>query len=138
MPVARPARCSWTVDGAPSTHGLTSSESDKVYGLAHYSGIPEALRSKFEAEPLLPGFALGLYDKLLGPALLIVGITLLLGIATRVSLFVHGLIYISLTVGLILIKQDSGVAWLGIHVLLVAVALFHAKHNRCQLACKSL
>lgn len=118
------------IDGEPNTFGLTSSESDKVYSVANYHGVPEALYGQFEKEPLIPGFALKLYDVALGPLLIFFGITLLLGIATRVSLFVMGLIYTSLTVGLILLKQDPGVAWLGIHVLLVAVALFNANHNR--------
>ena len=47
-----------------------------------------------------------------------------------ISLFAMGLLYISLTVGLILLGQDAGIAWLGIHVLMIAVALFHAKHDR--------
>ena len=44
-----------------------------------------------------------------------------------------GLLYTSLTIGLILLKQDSGVAWLAIHVLMIAVALFYEKHNRFTL-----
>jgi len=43
------------------------------------------------------------------------------------------LIYVALTVGLILIKQDDGVAWLGIHMALIAFALILAKHNRFAL-----
>jgi len=31
---------------------------------------------------------------------------------------------------LILIRQDDGVAWLGIHVALVALALMLAKYNK--------
>jgi len=57
----------------------------------------------------------------------------LLGLGTRVSLLVQGLIYIALTVGLILIRQDDGIAWLGIHIALVAFALMLAKHNRFAL-----
>ena len=63
-------------------------------------------------------------------ALIILGLTILLGVASRVSLLLLGLIYISLTWGLILIKQDSGIAWLGIHVIIVAMALNWANHNR--------
>jgi thiosulfate dehydrogenase [quinone] large subunit len=55
---------------------------------------------------------------------------LLVGIGTRISLMLQGLLYIVLTAGLILIKQDDGVAWLGIHVALVALALVLARHNR--------
>jgi thiosulfate dehydrogenase [quinone] large subunit len=35
-----------------------------------------------------------------------------------------------LMAGLLLIKQDDGIAWLGIHAALVAMALMLAKHNR--------
>jgi len=119
-----------TIDGAVNTYGLTASESAKVYGMDHYHGVPAALYDKLEAEPFIPGAMLGLYDKVLGPALILIGITLLLGIATRISLFVMGLLYTSLTVGLILLGQDAGIAWLGIHVLMIAVALMHAKHDR--------
>ena len=40
---------------------------------------------------------------------------------------------IALTVGLILIKQDDGISWLGIHIALVAFALMLAKHNKFTL-----
>jgi thiosulfate dehydrogenase [quinone] large subunit len=35
-----------------------------------------------------------------------------------------------LSIGLILIKQDDGVAWLGLYVGLIALALMLSKHNR--------
>ena len=70
---------------------------------------------------------------MLGPALIATGIMLLLGIGTRLSLFIQGLIYIMLTVGFILIRQDDGISWLGIHVALVAMALMLAKHNKLAL-----
>jgi thiosulfate dehydrogenase [quinone] large subunit len=54
-------------------------------------------------------------------------------LGTRISLFVQGLIYIALTFGLILIKQDDGISWLGIHVALVAFALILAKNNKFTL-----
>jgi len=58
---------------------------------------------------------------------------LLLGIGSRVALSVQGLIYIALSAGLILIKQDDGISWLGIHVALVAFALTLVRHNRLAL-----
>ncbi|HZL78204.1 MAG TPA: hypothetical protein VFC17_05075 [Candidatus Limnocylindrales bacterium] len=105
----------------------------KFYSLTNYSGIPAPLKDKFANEPLLPKFALTMFDHLLGPALILTGVMLLLGLGTRLSLFVQGLIYIALTVGLILIKQDDGISWLGIHVALVAMALMLAKHNKFAL-----
>ncbi len=121
------------IDGAVNAYGLTASESAKVYGLDHYHGVPAALYDKLAAEPFIPETMLEMYDVVLGPALLLLGITLLLGICTRISLFLMGLLYISLTVGLILLGQDGGIAWLGIHVLMIAVALFNAQHNRIQI-----
>lgn len=119
-----------TIDGAPNDYGLTQAASVKAYALSNYHGVPAPLYDKFAGEPLIPLWGLHLYDVILGPALLILGITLLLGIATRYSLFAMGLLYTSLTFGLILIKQDAGIAWLGIHIIMVVAALVLAKHNR--------
>ena len=105
----------------------------KFYSLANYHGIPAALQTKFENEPLLPHFALAAFNFLLGPLLILTGVMLLLGLGTRISLFVQGLIYIALTVGLILIGQNDGISWLGIHIALIAFALGLAKYNKLAL-----
>jgi thiosulfate dehydrogenase (quinone) large subunit len=105
----------------------------KVYAITNYSGIPPSLKERFSDEPLIPKFAFTAFDHLLGPALILTGLMLLLGLGTRLSLSAQGLIYIALTFGLILIRQDDGVAWLGIHVALVALALTLAKHNKFTL-----
>jgi thiosulfate dehydrogenase [quinone] large subunit len=89
------------------------------------SESPEAWQ-KFSNEPAF----LHLFDYMLGPALIILGITILLGFAYRTSLFLLGLLYVSLTWGLILIKQDDGVSWLGVHMILIVMALALAQHNR--------
>lgn len=118
------------VDGVANEEGLSAVSASKVYAWDNYHGVPEALLKKFQGEPLMLKWALPLYDKVLGPALLILGVTILLGIASRTSLFLLGLLYISLTWGLILIKQDDGVSWLGIHMILIVMALALAQHNR--------
>ena len=102
----------------------------KIYSITNYSGIPAPLKDKFAHEPLLPHFAASAFDHLLGPLFILTGLMLLLGLGTRLSLFVQGLIYIALTSGLILIRQDDGISWLGIHIALVAFALMLAKYNR--------
>jgi thiosulfate dehydrogenase [quinone] large subunit len=119
--------------GQPDASGAMVELKVKFYSLANYSGIPAALKGKFANESLLPPFALNLFDHLLGPALIATGVMLLLGLGTRLSLFAQGLIYIALTAGLILIKQDDGVAWLGLHIALVAFALMLARYNRFAL-----
>ena len=117
-----------SADGAET--GLETTKAIKFYALDNYHGVPEALMGKFQEEPLMPAFGLPIYDKLLGVALLGLGLTILLGIAYRSSLFLLGLLYISLTWGLILIKEDGGVAWLGTHMILIVMALALAPHNR--------
>ena len=121
------------VTGMEDPSGAMIDVKVKFYALTNYSGVPAPLKDKFASEPLLPNFAVVTFDHLLGPALIGTGVMLLLGLGTRLSLFVQGLIYIALTVGLILIKQDDGISWLGIHVALVALALMLAKHNRLAL-----
>ncbi len=120
-----------SIDGAVNTYGLTASTSQKTYALANHHGIPEALAGKFQAEPLLPGFALTFMDTYLGAILVVLGALLLVGLFTRITLFLMGLVYLALTVGLILIGQDAGVAWLGTHVLIVAFALSQSRYSGC-------
>lgn len=118
------------IDGAPNDYGLTEDTSEKVYAFANYQGVPDGLYDQFTGEPLIPNWGLDLYNIVLGPALLILGFTVLLGIATRFSLFAMGLLYTSLTFGLILLNQSAGVAWLAAHIILVVMALALAKYNR--------
>ena len=119
--------------GQPDSSGVLVNVSVKYYSLTNYSGIPPSLKHRFANEPLLPKFGLTAFDHLLGPAFILAGVMLLLGIGTRLSLFLQGVIYTALTIGLILIKQDDGISWLGIHIALVAFALTLVKHNQFAL-----
>ena len=116
--------------GQPDASGVMVNVSVKSYAFANYAGIPTALRDKFAHDPLLPKFALTAFDHILGPAFLLAGIMLILGLGTRLSLILQGLLFIALTIGLILIDQNDGVAYLGIHIGLVAAAFMLAQHNR--------
>jgi len=116
--------------GQPDASGVMINVNVKSYALANYAGIPVAFKDKFAHEPLLPKFALVLFDRLLGPAFILAGIMLILGLGTRVSLLVQAVLFLALTIGLILIDQNDGVAYLGIHIGLVAAAFLLAQHNR--------
>lgn len=118
------------VEGVANEEGLSAVSATKAYALENYHGVPEALMTKFQGEPMMLKWALPLYDKMLGPALLALGVMILLGLAYRTSLFLLGLLYISLTWGLILIKQDDGVSWLAAHMILIVMALALAQYNR--------
>ena len=119
--------------GMEDPSGALVEVKQKFYSLTNYSGIPPSLKDKFAAEPMLPHAALTPFSAVLGYALIALGLMLLVGLGTRISLFLQGILYIALTAGLILIKQDDGVAWLGIHVALVALALMLARYNRFTL-----
>ena len=116
--------------GQPDASGVMVNVNVKSYALANYAGIPAALRDKFAHEPLFPKFALVAFDRMLGPAFILTGIMLIVGLGTRLSLLAQGLLFIALTVGLVLIDANDGVAYLGIHIALVAGAFLLARHNR--------
>ena len=116
--------------GQPDASGVMINVNVKSYALANYAGIPVAFKDKFAHEPLLPKFALVLFDRLLGPAFILAGVMLIIGLGTRLSLLLQAVLFIALTVGLILIDQNDGVAYLGIHIGLVAAAFLLAQYNR--------
>ena len=116
--------------GQADPNGAMVEASQKIYSLTNYTAIPQSLQDKFASEPLLPAVLLKPFYAVLGPVLILLGIMLWIGLGTRVSLFAQGLLYIALTAGLIMIKADDGVAWLAIHVALIAVALTLAKYNQ--------
>jgi thiosulfate dehydrogenase [quinone] large subunit len=116
--------------GQPDASGVMINVNVKSYALANYAGIPIAFKDKFAHEPLLPKFALVLFDRLLGPAFILAGVMLIIGLGTRLSLVVQAVLFLALTIGLILIDQNDGVAYLGIHIGLVSAAFLLAQHNR--------
>ncbi len=115
--------------GAPDPSGAIVEVEQKIYAWQNYHGLPKALSLKLAEEPLLPKFLLEPFAACLGWALIVLGAMLLFGLFTRITLALQGLIYVMLTIGLILLNQNDGVAWLGIHVGLIALALYLARYN---------
>ena len=116
--------------GQPDASGVMVNVRVKSYALANYAGMPASLSDKFAHDPLFPKFALTLFDRMLGPAFILTGIMLIIGLGTRLSLLIQGLLFIALTIGLVLIDANDGVAYLGIHIGLVAAAFLLVQHNR--------
>jgi thiosulfate dehydrogenase [quinone] large subunit len=116
--------------GEPDISGATVQVQEKFYAFANYQAVPDALREKLALEPLLPAWLAAPFYATLGWLLVAFGLTLLLGLWTRVSLLAMGLLYTALSLGLILLKQDAGIAWLALHIGLVAYALQLSKFNR--------
>ena len=117
-----------------------------VISFSSYHGLPEKgpmTIETFSASPLMPAFMVEPYAAVLGYALVALGITVLLGICTRVSLFLMGLLYISLTWGFIILEPNmgpsaaAGIAYLGVHMVLIVAALLLADYNKFELlSCK--
>ena len=113
-----------------------------VISISTYHGLPEKgpmTIETFSASPLMPSVMVGPYAAVLGYALIALGLTVLLGICTRVSLFLMGLLYISLTWGFIILEPNmgpsaaAGIAYLGVHMILIVAALFLADYNKFEL-----
>lgn len=107
-----------------------------------YHGLPEKgpmTIETFSASPLMPGFMVEPYAFVLGFALIGLGVALLAGICTRVTLFLMGLLYISLTWGFIILEPSmgpsaaAGIAYLGVHMVLIVAALMLADYNKFEL-----
>lgn len=108
----------------------------KQYGFDHYHALPQVFADKFAQEPLMLPFVYGPFCRVLGVVLIVLGVTTLLGVAMRASLFLQGLLYIGLTFGFILLAVDEGIAQLALHTLLCAVALAWVKYNCFTLTTK--
>ncbi len=122
--------------GMPDASGAMLSVEHKVYGFSHYHALPETLKTKFAGQPLLPEFLADLFYPALGPALILLGLALLLGVQTRLTLALMAILYTVLTFGLMLIGQDEGVSWLALHLGLIAFALTLVDQNRFALTRK--
>lgn len=126
------------ITGMEDLSGAMETIRIKTYALSNYHGIDEKMLDAFKGEPIFKPFPwmLDLYVSSLGPALIILALTLLFGICTRISLVLMGLLYTSLTFGLLLYDfwipgpDGQGAVWFGTHMLLIVAALVLAKHNK--------
>ena len=115
--------------GQPDASGVMVNVNVKSYALANYAGIPVGLRDKFAHDPLFPKFALTLFDRSWtgihsdrDHAHRWIGHT---GLIAYTGIALH-----RPDVGLVLIDANDGVAYLGIHIGLVAAAFLLVQHNR--------
>lgn len=113
--------------------GLEKYESKGTYSLANYTANMERMAAGITGASFIPLWATKLFALTIGYILIVLGTTILLGIKTRFSLFLMGLVYVGLSFGLMAVQESDGVAWLGMHVALVAGALVLVQHNRLAL-----
>ena len=113
--------------------GLEKFEANKSFSFSNYTENMNRIATGISNYSLIPlwaaqGFALSLGFLLVG-----FGAAILLGIKTRAALFLGGLVYVGLAFGLMAVQEGDGVAWIGMQVLMFAVALTLVRHNRLAL-----
>lgn len=113
--------------------GAEKFESNGTYSLGNYAENMKRLTTGITSASFLPLWATNAFATTLGYLLLATGAALLLGVKTRVTLLAMGLLYISLSFGLMAVQESEGVAWLAIHLGLVAGALTLVRHERLAL-----
>jgi thiosulfate dehydrogenase (quinone) large subunit len=113
--------------------GVEKFEAKGTYSLQNYSDNMTRMAQGITGASFLPLWATKNFAMILGYLLLVLGAAILLGIKTRCTLFLTGLVYVGLSFGLMAVQESEGVAWLGIHVAMVAGALALVRHNRFAL-----
>ncbi len=105
-------------------------ESGGSYSFSNYYTNMTRMATGITGASFLPLWATKAFALPLGYILGVLGVMLLLGLKTRLTLLVMGLLYIALAFGLMAVQQGDGVAWLGVYLGLVVAALVLVRHNR--------
>jgi len=100
-------------------------------GFSHWQTNAADMVGNFAATPL-PGFMLVPYAYGIGFAELILGVFLLIGLKTKWTLAVTGLLFVSLSIGLRLQGQYDGAANIALYCLVTVVALLLVRANRLE------
>ena len=112
---------------------LEKFESGGTYSFANYYTNMTRMATGITGASFLPLWATKSFALPLAYILFVLGVALLLGIKTRLTLFVMGLLYIGLAFGLMAVQQGDGVAWLGVYLALIVAALVLVRYNRFAL-----
>lgn len=113
--------------------GVEKFEAKGTYTFANYYENMSRMAQGITGASFMPLWATRFFAHSLGYLLVVLGVALLLGLKTRVTLFVSGLLYIGLSFGLMAVQESEGIAWLAIHIGLFAAALLLVRHNRFAL-----
>jgi thiosulfate dehydrogenase [quinone] large subunit len=113
--------------------GIEKFELKGTYSFANYYENMNRMAQGITGASFLPLWMTRNFAHALGYLLVVLGVAILLGLRTRCSLFVAGLVYVGLSFGLMAVQESEGIAWLAIHVGLFAGALVLSPHNRFAL-----
>ena len=113
--------------------GVEKFESKGTYSLANYQDNMGHMATGITGASFLPLWATRGFALTLGYILTVLGVALLLGLKTRTTLIVMGLVYVGLSFGMMAVQESEGIAWLAIHVGLIVGALLLVRYDRFAL-----
>lgn len=113
--------------------GLEKFEANKSFSFSNYTENMTRMATGISNYSMIPLWAAKGFALSLGFLLTILGAAILLGIKSRISVFLGGLVYVGLGFGLMAVQEGEGVAWIGAQVLMFAIALVLVRHNRFAL-----
>jgi thiosulfate dehydrogenase [quinone] large subunit len=113
--------------------GLEKYEAGGKYSFENYYTNMARMASGITGASFLPLWMTKLFAMSLGYLLLVLGAALLLGLKTRCTLVLTGLLYVGLSFGLMAVQESEGVAWLAVQIGLFVAALLLVRHNRFAL-----
>ena len=103
--------------------GLDKFELNGTYSFANYYINMDRMATGIAESSILPLWSTKIFALPSGYLMLLLGLTILLGIKMRISLIVSLFLYLGLTVGMMAVNENSGIAWLAIHLIISVMAL---------------
>lgn len=100
------------------------------YGMDPYKSFIANTGSLISDNTIMPAFAVNAFMWPLGFIMIAAGAMILIGFLNRLALFIGGLVFVSLSIGMILLPDESQVVSLGFYVAMFVAALALVKHNR--------
>ena len=104
-----------------------------TYSLNAYAENSERLAKQITEDSFIPLFLSQWFMWPLGFLLILLGLAIFLGCFMRLAIAASGFLFVGLAFGLLASNSSPGVAWLGIYIALVVLALRMAKHNRFEI-----
>lgn len=113
--------------------GVEKFESGGSYSFENYYKNMARMAQGITGASFMPLWMTKTFAFTLGYLLIVFGIAVLLGLKSRISLFLTGLLYVGLSFGLMAVQEGEGVAWLGMHIVMIAGALLLVRYDRFAL-----
>ncbi len=113
--------------------GVEKFESGGTYSFANYYKTMAKMAQGITSNSFMPLWMTKSFAMPLGYLLIVLGLAVLLGIRSRVSLFATGLLYVGLSFGLMAVQEGDGTAWLGMHMVMFVMALVLVRYERLAL-----